>query len=617
VTSPTSWGKRTSAGRRWLAAAIAAALVWPAVADAAPERPVNEPATNITARTATLHGELNSGSASEELTFEFRYAASAESCFGGFAAPEPAGKVFGNRVKVATPITGLVGNTTYGACLVAFNNEGEVAFDFPPELFTTSAERPAAGEVLASNVSPFDAELRASVKSENEETTYSFEYASNSVFNGATRVGEGTVPPSAEEQAVGPVDVGKVLTPGTTYFVRLTASNATGDAKGPVAHFTTLPADSPTVSGETASPLSTTEARLEADVNPNFQATTCKFQYVAEAAFVVNGYAESTEVPCEPESVGEGNAAVSVGATLSGLKPGTSYHYRVRASNATGVTTGPDNAFTTLAPPVVVTGAARDVEERNAVLAGKINPGGVATSYRFLYIDQAGYEAGLIESPSNPYAKGRATTPEIAQAGSTTVDARPSAIGELRPGTTYHFAILATSVIGTALGADATFSTAGLVPPAAVTGEAVGVTSVSATLLGSADSKGSPSAIWFEFGTAPSGGTRLLAQPSLGAAEGTSVGVKLVLQGVLQPGTTYFYRVLVESQDGIAEGEGKSFTTTASSGMVSPMPAALIAFPSFAFPVEPAPPKSHKSTQRRKPTKRRRHKAHKARGHAG
>ena len=46
---------------------------------------------------------------------------------------------------------------------------------------------------------------------------------------------------------------------------------------------------------------------------------------------------------------------------ISGLAPGTTYHFRALATNFSGITRGPDQAFTTPALPAVVENAATDV----------------------------------------------------------------------------------------------------------------------------------------------------------------------------------------------------------------------------------------------------------------
>jgi hypothetical protein len=62
-------------------------------------------------------------------------------------------------------------------------------------------------------------------------------------------------------------------------------------------------------------------------VNPNLRATTYSFQYGTTTA-----YGSETGA----RDAGAGNAPADASAGLAGLAPGTTYHYRVVATNCTG-----------------------------------------------------------------------------------------------------------------------------------------------------------------------------------------------------------------------------------------------------------------------------------------
>lgn len=80
-------------------------------------------------------------------------------------------------------------------------------------------------------------------------------------------------------------------------------------------------------------------AKLSGTVNPNGSATSYTFQF---------GTTSSYGAQTTPTSAGAGTTASTVSATLSGLAPGTTYHYRIAATNAQGQTTaGVDRTFTT------------------------------------------------------------------------------------------------------------------------------------------------------------------------------------------------------------------------------------------------------------------------------
>ena len=90
-----------------------------------------------------------------------------------------------------------------------------------------------------------------------------------------------------------------------------------------------------------ASDLTLTTANVTGSVTPNGQATTYKFQYGTDT-----NYGSETAAG----SAGAGLAATPVQAALSGLSQGTTYHYRVVATNDSDTTFGADRTFTTVAP---------------------------------------------------------------------------------------------------------------------------------------------------------------------------------------------------------------------------------------------------------------------------
>ena len=157
---------------------------------------------------------------------------------------------------------------------------------------------------------------------------------------------------------------------------------------------------------------------------------------------------------------------------------------------------------------------------------------------------------------------------------------------ELKPGTTYDYALVASSQLGTEVGPNQELSTSAATPPAASTGGTLGVSQLSAMITGSVDTRGLPTAIRFELlpaGVAVGHGSPVPA--IAGAQSGTTVQVSAIFNEDLQPGITYSYRLLASNADGIAEGQVLSFTTTAFPVPPAFVPAAsppFIPFPSIA-----------------------------------
>jgi hypothetical protein len=101
------------------------------------------------------------------------------------------------------------------------------------------------------------------------------------------------------------------------------------------------PPTAPVVHRELTAEIGTSEAKLGALVNPGGIQTSYRFEYGPSSA-----YGSSTPFP--EGSVGEGLESHAVWASASGLAPGSTYHYRVVASNELGTVYGPDQTFTTL-----------------------------------------------------------------------------------------------------------------------------------------------------------------------------------------------------------------------------------------------------------------------------
>ncbi len=101
------------------------------------------------------------------------------------------------------------------------------------------------------------------------------------------------------------------------------------------------PPIAPAVDREFTAEVSASEAKLGALVNPGGLQASYRFEYGPTSA-----YGSSTPFP--EGSVGEGLESHTVWAAASGLASGSTYHYRVVATNELGTIYGPDQTFTTL-----------------------------------------------------------------------------------------------------------------------------------------------------------------------------------------------------------------------------------------------------------------------------
>ncbi len=190
----------------------------------------------------------------------------------------------------------------------------------------------------------------------------------------------------------------------------------------------------PTAQTGSVSDVTGTTATLRGSVNPNGQATNYNFDWGT-----TTGYGQTTTT-----SADSGTGAKSVSAAIAGLTPGTTYHYRLSASNASGPSNGTDQTFTT--PPLasVSTGGPSSVTSTSAVVNGVVNPQGHSTTYFFQYGTTTSY--------------GVQTSPARAGRGTTNVAVHQTLTG-LAPGTPYHYRIVAQNSGGTATGGDQALTT--------------------------------------------------------------------------------------------------------------------------------------------------------------
>ena len=167
-----------------------------------------------------------------------------------------------------------------------------------------------------------------------------------------------------------------------------------------------------------------TTATLKAKVDPNGAATTYKFEY---------GTTDSYGLSTAEKSAGDGTSSVDVERPVTGLTSDTTYHVRIVATNAAGVTRGADRTFTTQsagrAPGVSSRlRARRQAEQRDAArVARPARPG-----------DDLLLRVGHVDPLRPPHAAGQ--TPRAAARARSA-----RAITGLSPYTTYHYRLVATN----------------------------------------------------------------------------------------------------------------------------------------------------------------------------
>jgi hypothetical protein len=218
------------------------------------------------------------------------------------------------------------------------------------------------------------------------------------------------------------------------------------------------------------------------------------------------------------------------------------------ASLALVISPGGRTAAAAAAAPAVATGAATNVAQSSATLAGTVNPNGTDTSYYFQYGATTSY--------------GSSTT--STDAGPGTIDVAVTAnLTGLASSTTYHYRLVAVSTAGTTDGADETFTTT--TPPAVTSGGASRITHSSAGVNGVVNPEGQATTYYFRYGTTTAYG--LQTSPSSAGSGTAPVAVHGTLYG-LSANTTYHYELVAQNPGGTSYGSDQTLATTSSEPVV-------------------------------------------------
>jgi Tol biopolymer transport system component len=182
--------------------------------------------------------------------------------------------------------------------------------------------------------------------------------------------------------------------------------------------------------------VGSTAATVSASVNPNGRATSVRFEYGPSAAY-------GLQTP--DQSIGAGRADVAVTANLTGLAEGTTYHYRVVATNAAGTVRGPDQVFGTALRPLVVTLAPSRVTQTTLNARGRIDAKGASgLSWHFAY------------GPRGSFAR---RTPSVPIGGAGPVEVAAPIAG-LVPNRHYNYRLVLEGAGAAAAGGDQAVTTA-------------------------------------------------------------------------------------------------------------------------------------------------------------
>jgi hypothetical protein len=213
----------------------------------------------------------------------------------------------------------------------------------------------APESVEATQIGNAKATVKAEVNPEGKETEVRVEYTTDPAFIEGVETTEAktlTLPAGKEFRVQGvefplgcavaskeAIESGECLTPDTVYHYRVRATNADNPSgAGPGTVTKTFKTKEPLeIEDFWASEVGSDVATLSAVVNPLGIPATGRFEYVTDAQFKISGFDEAVKAPSEAEAeidFGNGEAGAKRSLVLFPLAPGTTYHYRLAASDA-------------------------------------------------------------------------------------------------------------------------------------------------------------------------------------------------------------------------------------------------------------------------------------------
>jgi hypothetical protein len=409
-----------------------------------------------------------------------------------------------------------------GACEIEDSDPGSVPIGPYAE---TSRRNPSLEG--ATNLTLESEALETSIYPCNLAAHYYFEYGPTEAYGSKT------------SESVAPATWGAVTVKTTVsglqhnvpYHWRVVVKTTNGTVDGGDHEFT-IPYDVE-AREERASNISFSEATLSGEVNPVGVEAHYYFEY---------GTTEAYGSKTAEAGAGSGSTFAEVTpAVVTGLEPGTLYHFRIVASSARGTTVGEDKEFETLGgKPVVETLLVFNIGYTEALIRGRVGRKGVRTTYHFDY--------GKTEAYGQQTPEEESERPEE--------DGEEAVLSGLTPGMLYHYRIVATNSYGTSYGADRTFSTG---PEPLVETEAAEAVSYDAVALrGAIDPRGAEIDYYFEYGTTDAYGQHTV---EFSAGSGTTSAQETQSVSGLAEDSTYHFRIVAKNSYGTTYGSDRTFST--------------------------------------------------------
>jgi Ca2+-binding RTX toxin-like protein len=378
-------------------------------------------ASAVGTTTATVAGTVDPNGLATSWYVEYGTSTS----YGSKTAAKDAGNGT-SGVDVEAQLTGLAAGTTYHYRFVATSTAGTTAGG-DRSFQTIGVTKPDVRKPSASSIGTTTARLNGAVNPNGRQTTWYFEYGTSTAFGSRTAdagAGSGTSHRSVAANV-------SRLQSGVTYFFRLVARSDAGENRSETVRFTTKGA--PVVATGSATKILSTSATLSGSVNPNGRSTSYWFEYGTTTRY---GARTSSR------SAGSGTTSLGVARDVTGLAPGTVYHFRLVAQNSAGTARGTDRTFGTAATAGV--GAPRIIEIRptSARVVVAVDTRGQTTTVVLEYGPRGSFSSRT--GPVSLTGSAREATFELAG---------------LPQGRRTYVRAVASSTLGTTVGAAGSFAT--------------------------------------------------------------------------------------------------------------------------------------------------------------
>lgn len=331
--------------------------------------------------------------------------------------------------------------TTVNDSAVAIGNNAGTLFNDSAWITSTIPFSPTVTTAPATEITVSNAVLNGTVSPNGLTTLSFFMYGqSSNLLSSAT--------PAIVISATntGTVAISNVVDvqPEITYYYQLYAFNSAGTNVGTIRAI----ASAPDVVTLSATEIASRSATLNAGVTPNAEGTIAYFESGLSTNY--GNQSLSTDLPFVITNL-------SVGSTISGLIPSTTYFYRVVASNGFGVVYGSNGTVTTLSelPSLTSVDASGTLTNISSGLAGNatlnvwVDPNGGVTTVYFQYGLTTNYDG--------------ATMVVNAGSGDDAVLITQLLPG-LVPGLTYHYRAVISNSMGVVYGQDQTITVSNTPP---------------------------------------------------------------------------------------------------------------------------------------------------------